>query len=196
MDYSPLPLSPQESHDFAAAKNLPAGVQLRSLATHRDQRGDLTELFRAHWDTDIVPVQWNLVRSSASVLRGVHLHLKHSDYLTVVEGRMSVGLRDLRRDSPTAGAATVVELHGDEMAAVTIPPGIAHGFFFHGPAIHLYAVSEYWDVADELGCHWTDPALEIPWPMATAVVSARDAALPPLSVLLETIAPITRGRSS
>jgi dTDP-4-dehydrorhamnose 3,5-epimerase len=82
-----------------------------------------------------------------------------------------------------------VELGGESAAAIAIPHGVAHGFFFHEFSLHIYAVSRYWDHADELACRWDDPALEIPWPMQTAQVSARDAAAQSLSELLAELAP-------
>lgn len=168
---------------------LPAGVALRPLQVHADERGGLAEIFRESWKTGVAPVQWNAVSSVAGVLRGVHVHVVHADYLLLLQGRMSVGLRDLRRGSPTEGLAALLELRGVELSALTIPPGVAHGFFFHEASLHIYAVSEYWNPADELGCHWADPALEIPWPTTSALISERDAALPPLSEVIGLIPP-------
>jgi dTDP-4-dehydrorhamnose 3,5-epimerase len=168
---------------------LPTGSQLRRLTMHGDERGVLTEMFRETWDVGISPKQWNMVRTAAGVLRGVHVHPRHVDYLLVLDGRATIGLRDLREGSPTAGLATTVEMRGDELSALTIPTGVAHGFYFHEPSIFVYAVSEYWDPADELGCHWADPALEISWPVKTALVSERDEAAPPLSEIVGLIPP-------
>jgi dTDP-4-dehydrorhamnose 3,5-epimerase len=166
---------------------LPFGVVLRPLTMHRDERGVFTEVFRVMWDTGCVPVQWNVARSEANILRGVHVHLIHTDYLVFVHGRASVGLCDLRRGSPTEGVAALIEMHGDELQGLTIPPGVAHGFYSHEPTMALFAVSEYWSAADELGCHWSDPALGIPWPVTTPIVSERDAALPSLSELIASV---------
>jgi dTDP-4-dehydrorhamnose 3,5-epimerase len=163
---------------------LPSGVSLHRLTSHADARGSLTEIFREAWGTGVSPVQWNAVSSEAGVLRGVHIHIKHADYLILLKGRAAIGLRDLRPGSPTAGATALVELRGTELSALTIPPGVAHGFYFDEPSTHIYAVSEYWDLADELGCHWADPALEIPWPPISPLLSERDAALPPLRDLI------------
>jgi dTDP-4-dehydrorhamnose 3,5-epimerase len=168
---------------------LPVGTRLQPLEAHADERGVFTELYRLEWDAGVTPVQWNAVRSEAGVLRGVHVHIRHDDYLTVPLGRASVGLRDLRLGSPTEGLATVVELGGEQPAALSIPHGVAHGFYFHEPSLHVYAVSEYWDPEDELACHWADPALEIPWPCSTARVSQRDAESPPLAALLARLEP-------
>jgi dTDP-4-dehydrorhamnose 3,5-epimerase len=168
---------------------LPAGALLRPLEAHGDERGSFTELFRSEWGSGIEPVQWNAVRSEAGVLRGVHVHIRHDDYLTVPIGHATVGLRDLRRGSPTEGLSTLVELGGSEPAALVIPHGVAHGFYFPEPSLHVYAVSEYWDPADELGCHWADPDLAIPWPVESARVSERDDSAQPLGALLAALEP-------
>ena len=167
----------------AATHVLPAGVRITGLVPHRDERGEFTEVYRREWDTGIAPVRWNAVRSRATVLRGVHVHPRHDDYLLAYEGEASIGLRDLREASPTAGLATCVEMRGASPFALTIPHGVAHGFYFHTDAIHFYAVSHYRDPEDELGCRWDDPELEIPWPIKRALISARDEALPSLREL-------------
>jgi dTDP-4-dehydrorhamnose 3,5-epimerase len=168
---------------------LPAGTVLHSLEVHVDDRGTFTELYRHEWPTGVEPIQWNAVRSESGVLRGVHVHLRHDDYLTVPTGRAAVGLRDLRRGSPTEGLSALVELGGDEQAALVIPHGVAHGFYFLEPSLHVYAVTEYWDPSDELACHWTDPGLEIPWPVQSARVSERDATNQSLADLLRQLEP-------
>jgi dTDP-4-dehydrorhamnose 3,5-epimerase len=174
---------------MAVTTQLPAGTALRPLQANGDGRGAFTELYREEWGTGARPIQWNAVWSGAGVLRGVHVHIRHDDYLTVPVGRASVGLRDLRRGSPTEGLAVLVELGRERPAALVIPHGVAHGFYFHEPSLHVYAVSEYWDPSDELACNWADPALGIPWPAATAVVSDRDRDAQPLEALLAELAP-------
>ena len=169
------------------AESLPQGVSLRLLQAHHDERGSLTELFRASWETGIDAVQWNYVESEASVLRGVHVHIKHCDCLILLSGHATFALRDLRHDSTTEGLTALIEMHGNDPRALTIPPGVAHGFYFHEPSTHIYGVSEFWDAQDELGCHWADPALEINWPNAAPIISARDAALPSLRELVESL---------
>ena len=168
---------------------LPDGTLLRPLVAHADERGVFTELYRLEWETGVTPIQWNAVRSEARVLRGVHVHVRHRDYLTLPYGRAVVGLRDLRRGSATEGLSVLVELSGDEPASLVIPCGVAHGFYFHEPSLHVYAVSEYWDPGDELACHWADPGLGIPWPSPTARVSNRDRDAQPLAALLAQLAP-------
>lgn len=166
---------------------LPNGVKLLPLETHHDKRGSLTELFRTSWVTGLDVVQWNYVASARDVLRGVHLHIKHEDYLILLSGHATIGLRDLRPESTTHGITAMIEMNGTHPRALTIPPGVAHGFYFHEPSIHIYGVSEFWDERDELGCHWADPELEIRWPHPSPIISARDAALPSLRALIESL---------
>ena len=167
-------------------ESLPQGVILRSLQTHHDERGSLTELFRASWVTG-TDLGWDYSESKARVLRGVHVHVKHADYLILLRGRATIGLRDLRIGSPTESMTALVEMQGTKLHALTIPPGVAHGFYFHELSTHLYAVSEYWDKRDELGCRWADPELEINWPDVAPLISERDAALPSLRELIESL---------
>jgi len=153
---------------------LPAGVVLRPLQSHGDERGVFTELHRAAWWSGPPLVQWNAVRSHARVLRGVHVHLRHDDLLTVPFGRATVGLVDLRPGSPTEGVASTVALGEDDAASLAIPHGVAHGFYFHEPSVHVYAVTHEFDPADELGCRFDDPDLGIAWPETDVVLSDRD----------------------
>jgi len=173
-----------------AEMELPSGVQLVPLEVRGDERGELTEIFRDEWPLAMDPVQWNLVRSREGTLRGVHVHWRHSDYLVVVRGVATIGLLDLRPGATTPPA--VVALAEDRPAALLTPAGVAHGFYFHTDAVHVYAVSSYWDAADELGCRWDDPELGIPWPATPLWLSERDRSLPSLAQLRDEL----RGRLS
>jgi dTDP-4-dehydrorhamnose 3,5-epimerase len=162
---------------------LPDGTSLLRLTPHPDDRGVFTELYRASWEPGVTPAQWNAVRSEPNVLRGVHVHVRHADYLTLVVGRATIGLHDLRPGSSTEGLGTTVELDASKPAALVIPVGVAHGFYFHDVSVHVYAVSHEFDPADELGCRFDDPGLGISWPCTDPLVSPRDEALGPLTEL-------------
>jgi dTDP-4-dehydrorhamnose 3,5-epimerase len=147
-----------------------------------DERGWLAELVRDSWVEPVRFCQVNVVRSRAGTLRGVHWHEEHHDLIAVVAGQLLVGLSDLRAGSPTAGRGLLLEVVDDPLAAVVVPPGVAHGFFSPRPSTALYAISRQYDGEDEYGVAFDDERLGIPWPLARAEVllSARDAALPPL----------------
>jgi len=159
-----------------------AGVRRLSLEANPDSRGALTELCRHSWlEAAEVPVQWNLVRSEAGVLRGLHWHNVRFDYLVPVSGRIVVGLVDLRVGSPHERHATTVELRSEHEALI-IPPGVGHGFFSPEPTLALYAITAFWDPDDEFGIRWDDEELAVPWggDVLDPTLSERDAMLPSL----------------
>jgi len=164
---------------------LPPGVRRLPLACHHDGRGLLFEAYRESFAAGFRPVQWNVVASNAGVLRGVHAHAVHHDYLLVLTGFALVGLKDLRPDAAIDGPGVVVKLPGDAPCALIIPPGVAHGFYFPERSLHTYAVSHYWDPDDEMGCRWDDPDLAIPWPRIRPSLSDRDASAGSLAELRE-----------
>jgi dTDP-4-dehydrorhamnose 3,5-epimerase len=169
-----------------SGSDLPHGVEVLPLQRHADARGDLVELFRATWDIDVQPVQWNLMRNRPGTLRGVHAHWRHEDYLVPVAGPMWLALKDIRHDSPTLGAKCELDLHGDRPVAVRVPPGVAHGFYFASESMFLFGVSSYWDTEDELACAWNDPVLGFGWaPLGDAAptLSSRDAEAGSLAVM-------------
>jgi dTDP-4-dehydrorhamnose 3,5-epimerase len=167
---------------------LPHRCKLIPLAMNQDSRGVLTELFRDEWLLNITPVQWNYVQSAANVLRGVHVHRKHADYLIVTQGILILGLCDLREHSPTYKQANVLSLSGENIEGIVIPPGVAHGFYFPEPAQHIYAVNSYWNLDDELGCLWNDASLGIAWPAMNPLISERDTHLPTFNELMQQLA--------
>ena len=152
---------------------LPAGVTLRRLALSVSGAGRAIDLFNRDKHT-VEPVQWNFVTSRPNTLRGVHVHPRHTDYLTVTDGELLIGLHDMRPWSATHGQSAFVTLSAAEPQAITIPPGVAHGFYAAATADHIYAVDCYWDPADELGCRWNDSQLGLDWPTDSPSLSPRD----------------------
>src|SRR5688572_22560049 len=151
-------------------------VRILRLDSISDARGMLVEMCRETWVEPDSPVQWNAITNRPGALRGMHWHLGHLDYLSVVHGALLAAVVDLRVGSPTEGAAELVELQADPPNALVIPAGIAHGFFSPAHSVVMYGVSAYWDPDDELGVRYDDPGLGIPWPRAAfeATVSERD----------------------
>ena len=166
---------------------LPSGVKTLPLETHLDERGHFTEIFREVKVPEFSAIQWNLVRSKAGVLRGLHLHLRHFDYLVLASGACEFGLYDCRPLSPTFGSWGILQVRAPAPVALIIPPGVAHGFLFLEESLHIYAVSEYWDGSDELGCRYDDPDCGIPWSLSQVLLSQRDRDLPALQELLRAV---------
>jgi dTDP-4-dehydrorhamnose 3,5-epimerase len=165
------------------------GVEFRRFHSQADLRGTFTETFQENWGTRLQPVQWSVVESRANVLRGVHLHFRHTEYFSLLRGMATIGLRDARANSPSRNRWSLYQVSGEAMAGLIFPAGILHGWYFHEDSVHLQAVSEsHADYArdDNRGCHWSDPALEIPWPCTDPILSKRAAAFPRLRDVLST----------
>jgi len=173
---------------FSSSEMRLDGVRIIDLTPHRDERGVLTEIFRESWNAGVQPRQWNVVHSEQNVLRGFHAHWQHSDYLTVVAGCMFLGLKDLRKDSPSFGKSASIVLKDEFHQAILIPPGVGHGFYFLQPSTHVYSVTHYWNPKDELGCRWDDPDLKIDWPATNPTISEHDDQLPNLNTLMVLLA--------
>jgi len=154
--------------------SLPLGVKCLPFKTFFDERGSFTEIFRDEWHTGVFPKQWNVVHSRSRTLRGVHVHLKHWDYLIVIKGKMLLGLKDLRRKSSSFNLSVMPTLDSDDMCAWITPPGVAHGFYFPVDSTHIYSVTEYWNLDDELGCLWNEKKLGFNWPVEDPLLSERD----------------------
>lgn len=153
---------------------LPSGVKLIPLQMHHDDRGMVAELYRKEWDVGLDALQWNVSHSKSRVLRGIHLHWKHLDYLIVLKGYMTLYLHDVRPSSVSRDKTFAIDLKDDIFQAVVIPTGVAHGFYFNEDSTHIYAVSEYWNQEDELGCMWSCPELNITLPNHNPILSPRD----------------------
>ena len=170
--------------------NVIDGVQCRPLTINRDSRGCFTEVFCQNWGLQIEPLQWSVVSSHPKVLRGMHFHRRHDEYITIIRGRACVGLYDLRPDSRTRGVSSLIGLEEKNLSCLSFPAGILHGWYFYEASIHLQAVSECYDdycIDDNLGCHWSDPGLGIAWPDRSPIISPRAASFPPLRELLHAL---------
>src|SRR5581483_2592541 len=144
-----------------------AGCRLLPLEAHDDTRGSFTEIFRRSWTPEAREmVQANLSRSAPGVLRGLHFHLRQSDYWYVVSGTAFVGLVDLRAGSPTFRRTAGFRVEADRERVL------------------LYLVDAYFTGEDEHGVAWDSAG--IAWPVGPAgpVLSERDRANPPLEEVL------------
>lgn len=167
-----------------------AGVRYWPLEMHPDARGDLTEVFRQEWPTGLVPIQWTVLRNVPRSLRGMDIHVVHDDWQVLVEGRAAVGLKDLRSESPTKGRSELFDLASDELRALIVPRGVAHGFYFYERSTLMVGSTGYYDPEDHLPCHYADPELGIDWPAEPGVLSDLDRTAPSMAWLVERIAPL------
>ena len=172
---------------------LPIGVERRPLTRFADERGWVSELYRRNWPETPELVQWTLSASHANVMRGVHAHIRRTDYLIMLQGTMRLGLIDLRRASATYRVPATIDLAADTAEVILIPPGVGHGFYFPDGGIYSLGLSVYWGEDDEFGCRWDDPALGIQWDAAAPLLSERDSDAGSLAALETRIQPLLGG---
>ena len=158
-----------------------------------DPRGIFFETFSARLmqqmglPGDLNWVQDNQSKSQPGVVRGLHFQRPphaQAKLVRVAQGRALDVVVDIRRDSPTFGQHAKVELSADKGNILFVPIGFAHGFVaLEEDTLFLYKCSDYYAPSAEGGLHWNDPALEIEWGIADALVSPKDAVLPTLAEL-------------
>ncbi|QOY63487.1 dTDP-4-dehydrorhamnose 3,5-epimerase [Lysobacter sp. H21R4] len=132
-------------------------------------------------------VQGNTSSSRRNVLRGLHYQWPNPQgkYVSVVEGEVWDVAVDIRRGSPHFGRWTAVVLSGDNKRHFWIPEGFAHGFVtLSEQAVFTYLCTATYDPDADASLRWDDPRLAIDWPLASPVLSPKDAGAP----LLEDVA--------
>lgn len=159
-----------------------AGLKIIKLDLYQDDRGFFVERFTrskfAEFGLDKDFIQDNHSMSQANIVRG--LHYQHDPVqeklVGCVAGKIFDVAVDIRKDSPTFGKNFGIIL--DQATLLWIPGGFAHGFCnVSTESAHLfYKISggEY-NAAGEGGIMWNDPELNIAWPVAEPIISARDA---------------------
>jgi dTDP-4-dehydrorhamnose 3,5-epimerase len=129
-------------------------------------------------------VQDNHSRSGRGVLRGLHYQIRQPQgkLIRVVAGEIFEVAVDIRRSSPTFARWEGVRLNAESFKMLWIPSGFAHGFCVLGEfAEVLYKATDYYAPKHERCILWSDPELDIDWPLlGPPVLSAKDAAGTPL----------------
>ena len=133
-------------------------------------------------------VQDNHSRSARGVLRGLHFQRSRPQGKLVSVSRGSVYdvAVDINPASPTCGQFVAVELNDENHRQLWIPPGYAHGFcVLSDIADFQYKCTDYYIPEDEGGLLWSDPQVNIPWPIEQPLLSAKDQRNPTLAQLLD-----------
>jgi len=147
-----------------------------------DERGFFLETFQAvrykeEAGIDLPFVQDNHSRSARGVLRGLHFQKTkpQGKLVRVVRGEVYDVAVDIRKGSATFGEWEGVILSEDNKKQFWVPPGFAHGFVvLSATADFEYKCTDYYDPSDEGSILWSDPDLDIPWPIANPVLSTKD----------------------
>lgn len=153
----------------------------------RDERGHFARTWCVR-EAEAAGLDLRLVQCSVSVnwrrgtLRGLHYQAPphgESKLVRCSRGAMFDVLLDLRKDSPSYLEWDSLELSAENGLQVYIPEGVAHGFqTLEEDTEVVYQMSEFYHPDSARGVRWNDPAFGIKWPLATPILSERDASYP------------------
>jgi dTDP-4-dehydrorhamnose 3,5-epimerase len=128
-------------------------------------------------------VQFNVSRSEAGVIRGLHFQHPHAQgkLVSVLEGRLFDVAVDIRSDSPTFRQWAGVELSAQNHRQMYVPGGFAHGFCVLGDsAVLAYLCTVPYHAESDAAVAWDDPDIGIDWPLEPLSMSAKDSIAPRL----------------
>ena len=150
-----------------------------------DERGYFFESFRdTIFHNEGLPSifrQINQVKSLKNVLRGLHYQLENPQgkLVRAIFGRIRDVAVDIRKHSPTYGQYEISQLTDKNNKMLYIPEGFAHGYIVESDlAVVEYLCTDRYVPDDQFGIKWNDPDLNIPWGIATPILSAKDYTLP------------------
>lgn len=164
-----------------------AGVVIVEADPHTDERGGFARLHCpyefAAAGIPFEPAQTSLsTNPTTGTLRGLHFQRApraETKLVRCVRGRVFDVALDLRPDSPTHRRWTATELSATNLRGLFIPEGVAHGFLtLEADSDVLYQIAPAYTPGHAAGVRWNDPAFDIAWPVAPALMSAADAGYP------------------
>lgn len=168
------------------------GVYVVEPELKKDDRGFLTRTYcEREFTTMGMNTRWvqqNHTRTlGRGSVRGLHWQSDphpETKLIRCLKGTVLDVVVDVRPYSPSFGQSHTEELSADNMRALYIPAGFAHGFQCLEEECELfYLMSDFYIPELARGLHCRDQRLSISWPLPVINLSARDAALPGLAQL-------------
>ena len=166
------------------------GPTLVTRTAKGDHRGSLSRLFCADLlqqlfkSREIVQVN-HTITHAAGTARGFHFQSgtsAESKLVICIKGKVLDVAIDLRRTSRTLCASYASELSAENMNALFIPRGFAHGFqALEDNTELLYLHDNFYSPEKEAGINVFDPKISIQWPVTPHNLSERDTNFPYLS---------------
>jgi len=143
-----------------------AGVMVKKLNRHPDERGFFEELIRKTDDF----FGEGFAKASRSrmhdgVVKAWHVHNTQIDWWYVVNGTLKVALYDTRKESNTYKELVEFVLGEEgEDSIVKIPPGVAHGCkVLQGPSDLVYFTSSVYTKDEEGRIPYDDKNIGYDW---------------------------------
>jgi dTDP-4-dehydrorhamnose 3,5-epimerase len=123
-------------------------------------------------------VQDNYSRSTKGTLRGLHYQKNpkaQGKLVSCVKGKIYDVAVDIRNGSPYYKKWSGVELTEDNKYLLYVPPGFAHGFqVISETAEVMYKCTEEYSPENDRGIIWSDPGINVVWPLKNPLLSEKD----------------------
>ena len=151
-----------------------------------DQRGSFVKIYNSDLFTSLglsfAPHEEYFSSSARGVIRGMHFQRPphdHQKLVYCVSGRVLDVILDLRKNSPTYGRSTAVDLSEKNRRLFLISKGFAHGFLaLEENSTMVYLTSTGHAPSHDSGVRWD--SFGFAWPEENPIVSQRDGSLVPL----------------
>jgi dTDP-4-dehydrorhamnose 3,5-epimerase len=154
-----------------------------------DARGYFCETWNDHtFRTSVTEAAFVQDNVSLSVARGTvrGLHFQKAPYqqgklVQVMRGAILDVAVDIRPRSSTFGRHIAVRLDSETGNQLWVPTGFLHGFCTLEDNTQVaYKVTQHYSASHDAGVLWSDPDLNIAWPvsLAVAILSEKDRGLP------------------
>jgi dTDP-4-dehydrorhamnose 3,5-epimerase len=115
-------------------------------------------------------------------LRGLHYQkapFREGKLVRCLSGSLFDVIVDLRPDSPAFLRHVAVELSSTNRRTLYVPEGTGHGYQTLEDQVEvMYWMSEHYTSASATGIRWSDPTLNVHWPLPVSFISGRDSNLP------------------
>ena len=163
------------------------GLWLIELELREDERGFLARTyceqeFAAHGLNTRWPQNNLTLTKHRGMIRGMHFQVDPKPETKLIRcpaGAIFDVLVDVRRDSPTFGQWQGFELSAQNHRSLYVPGGFAHGFQCLTDNCEVfYQMSEFYHADLARGLRFSDPTVNIQWPIANPTLSERDRNLP------------------
>lgn len=159
-----------------------ADVKIIQPQVFGDERGFFLETFekrryQSMLNIDVEFVQDNHSRSRKGVLRGLHFQKENPQgkLVRVVKGEVFDVAVDIRKTSSTYGKWVGVILSEENKTQFWIPAGLAHGFVVLSDIADFeYKCTDYYNPKTEGCLLWSDPTVNIQWPISNPLLSEKD----------------------
>lgn len=159
------------------------GTRILQTGRINDERGFFEKIFdkqlfaslNLNTNLDSIAISSN---THIGTLRGLHFQsapCAEDKIVSCLVGSIFDVVVDLRYDSPTFRKWAAVKLESEDEQALYLPAGVAHGFqTLEDNSSLLYGITSSYNSAYAHSILYSDPELNITWPLSVGIVSAKD----------------------